>query len=205
MALLLALILAFSLQTAFSQKFPLLVGGFSGATTIDDFLFDNNMNLLVTGRSTDSSLVSVANANFAMMMPGNVNSWLWTVQLPLVNEIISTLVYRADNLRWALYYKSNKLIILDAATGATTWYISESATSSRKFMCASKPCEMFFINSALYLFGTTSDSPPLLGMMGIYTESVVPTQILTMTLYPTVTAMQFRSVHLGHHSYFTGT
>ena len=122
------------LKEVFPQTFPLLIGGFSGATTVDSFQFDDKSNLIITGRSTDTSLVTIANSNFAMLMPGGTNSYAWTVQLPFQNEAITSLAYRGDHQRWVLFYKSTLLIVLDSSNGALLWAIKETS-SPTKFMC----------------------------------------------------------------------
>lgn len=60
-----------------AMTYPIQLGGFSGDTEIQRFAFDTAGNLVVSGLSSDTSMVSPTSTHFVMYLAAGADSWTW--------------------------------------------------------------------------------------------------------------------------------
>lgn len=64
------------------MTYPIHLGGFSGNTDLQGFAFDAASNLVVTGFTTDTALVTPTTAtHYVMYLQPSGLTWLWARQL----------------------------------------------------------------------------------------------------------------------------
>ena len=124
--------------------YPVTVGGFAGDTFLQAFAFDSSQNLLVTGVSTDTALVSTTRANIAVfMLATSPNVWSWAKELPFQGETLASLDISPAGTMAALLYTDLQLVVLKLADGS----IQYAQTQGSIFIdCANFRCDTVFLS-----------------------------------------------------------